>query len=196
MGTDKTVKVVLSVGLIAAVLAPSPNKRFADKLEEPAEVVETVAEYQEPRPLYDVPLSAEVQRYIFNVADYYGLEPSLILAIIEKESGYNEAAIGDGGESYGLMQVQGRVWSVRMDELGVTDLLNPYENIAIGVDILAAHLEQGLGVEWALMAYNGGVSYANKMTAEGKVSKYAQSVLEIKERIKNENERDNKRDEI
>ena len=196
MGTDKTVKVVLVVGLIAAVLAPSPNKRFADKLEEPAEVVETVAEYQEPRPLYDVPLSSEVQRYIFNVADYYGLEPSLILAIIEKESGYNEAAIGDGGESYGLMQVQGRVWSVRMDELGVTDLLNPYENIAIGVDILAAHLEQGLGVEWALMAYNGGVSYANKMTAEGKVSKYAQSVLEIKERIKNENERDNKRDEI
>lgn len=35
-----------------------------------------------------------------------------------------------------------------------------------------------------VMAYNGGVSYANKMTAEGKVSKYAQSVLEIKERIK------------
>lgn len=196
MGTDKTVKVVLAVGLIAAVLAPSPAERFSDKLEEPAEVVETVAEYQEQRPLYDVPLSAEVQKYIFNIADYYGLEPSLIVAIIEKESSYNEAAIGDGGESYGLMQVQGRVWSVRMDELGVTDLLNPYENIAIGVDILAAHLEQGLGVEWALMAYNGGVSYANKMTAEGKVSKYAQSVLEIKERIKNENEQDNKRNEI
>ena len=183
MGTDKTVKVVLAVGLIAAVLAPSPAERFSDKPEEPAEVVEAVAEYQEPRPLYNVSLSAEVQRYIFNVADYYGLEPSLILAIIEKESSYNEAAIGDGGESYGLMQVQGRVWSVRMDELGVTDLMNPYENITIGVDILAAHLEQGLGVEWALMAYNGGVSYANKMTAEGKVSKYAQSVLEIKERI-------------
>lgn len=196
MGTDKTVKVVLAVGIIAAVLAPSPDKRFSDKLEEPAEVIETVAEYQEQRPLYDVPLSNEVQRYIFNVSDYYGIEPSLIVAIIEKESSYNEAAIGDGGESYGLMQVQGRVWSVRMDELGVTDLLNPYENIAIGVDILAAHLEQGLGVEWALMAYNGGVSYANKMTAEGKVSKYAQSVLEIKERIKNENEQDNKRNEI
>ena len=196
MGTDKTVKVVLAVGIIAAVLAPSPDKRFSDKLEEPAEVVEAAAESREQRPLYDVPLSNEVQRYIFNVSDYYGIEPSLIVAIIEKESSYNEAAIGDGGESYGLMQVQGRVWSVRMDELGVTDLLNPYENIAIGVDILAAHLEQGLGVEWALMAYNGGVSYANKMTAEGKVSKYAQSVLEIKERIKNENEQDNKRNEI
>lgn len=183
MGTDKGIRLFIFVALIFMLLAPSPEKRFADKPEEPAEVVEMVAEYQEPRPLYNVPLSNEVQRYIFNVADYYGLEPSLILAIIEKESSYNEAAIGDGGESYGLMQVQGRVWSVRMDELGVTDLINPYENIAIGVDILAAHLEQGLGVEWALMAYNGGVSYANKMTAEGKVSKYAQSVLEIKERI-------------
>ena len=196
MGTDKGIRLFIFVALIVMLLAPSPAERFSDKPEEPAEVVEAVAEYQEPRPLYDVPLSNEVQRYIFNVSDYYGIEPALILAVIERESSYNEAAIGDGGESYGLMQVQGRVWSVRMDELGVTDLLNPYENIAIGVDILAAHLEQGLGVEWALMAYNGGVSYANKMTAEGKVSKYAQSVLEIKERIKNENEQDNKRNEI
>lgn len=32
-----------------------------------------VAECREQRPLYDVPLSAEIQRYIFNVSDYYGV---------------------------------------------------------------------------------------------------------------------------
>lgn len=87
MGTDKGIRLFIFVALIFMLLAPSPEKRFADKPEEPAEVVEMVAEYQEPRPLYNVPLSNEVQRYIFNVSDYYGIEPALIQAVIEQGLG-------------------------------------------------------------------------------------------------------------
>ena len=177
MGTDKGIRLFIFVALIVMLLAPSPEKRFSDKPEEPAEVVEAVAEYQEPRPLYDVPLSAEVQRYIFNVSDYYGIEPVLVLAIIERESGYNAEAVGDGGESYGLMQVQARWHIARMDRLGVEDLLNPYQNITVGVDILAECIDRYDGdIEKALTAYNRG-SY------QGKVSEYAKDVLERKERI-------------
>lgn len=177
MRTDKGIRLFIFVALIVMLLAPSPAERFSDKPEEPAEVVEAVAEYQEPRPLYDVPLSNEVQRYIFNVSDYYGIEPVLVLAIIERESNYNEAAIGDGGESYGLMQVQARWHIARMDRLGVEDLLNPYQNITVGVDILAECIDRYDGdIGAALTAYNRG-SY------QGKVSEYAKDVLEIKERI-------------
>lgn len=188
MATDRGTKAIIAAGLIAAVLVPSPAERFAkDKPEETPAAIE-VAEYREQRPLYDVPLSAEVQRYIFNVSDYYGIEPALIIAIIEKESSYNETAIGDGGDSIGIMQVQPRWHIARIDRLGVTDLLNPYENISVGVDILAECIERYDGdIGAALTAYNRG-SY------KGEVSEYAKDVLEIKERI--ESERDNKADKV
>ncbi len=172
---DRGTKTIIAAGLIAAVLMPSPIERLTDKPEEPP-AAEVVAEYREQRPLYDVPLSAEVQRYIFNVSDYYGIEPALIIAIIEKESSYDETAIGDGGESYGLMQIQPRWHTARMDRLGVEDLLNPYQNITVGVDILAGHIATYGDIGAALTAYNRG-SY------NGTVSEYAKSVLERKERI-------------
>lgn len=186
MATDRGTKAIIAAGLIAAVLVPSPAERFAkDKPEETPAAIE-VAEYREQRPLYDVPLSNEIQRYIFNVADYYGIEPALILAVIEKESSYDETAIGDGGESYGLMQVQCRQHIARMDRLGVTDLLNPYENVAVGIDILAEKINGYDGnVSMALMAYNAGDVGANRRWfSQGIYSnKYSESVLEIKERI-------------
>lgn len=179
MATDRGTKAIIAAGLIAAVLVPSPAERFAkDKPEETPAAIE-VAEYREQRPLYDVPLSNEIQRYIFNVADYYGIEPALILAVIEKESSYDETAIGDGGESYGLMQVQPRWHVARMDKLGVEDLLNPYQNITVGVDILAGHITTYGDVGAALTAYNRG-SY------QGEVSEYAEDVIERKERIESE----------
>lgn len=177
MKCDRGTKAIIICGLIVAFLAPSPEERFKeDKPEEPP-AVEAVAEYREQRLLYDVPLSNEVQRYIFNVADYYDIEPSLVLAVIERESSYNAEAVGDGGESYGLMQIQPRWHIQRMDRLGVTDLLNPYENISVGVDILAGCIDRYDGdIGAALTAYNRG-SY------NGTVSEYAEDVLERKERI-------------
>lgn len=179
MKCDRGTKAIIICGLIVALLVPSPSERFTeDKLEEPP-AVEAVAEYHEQRSLYDVPLSNEVQRYIFNVADCYDIEPALVLAVIERESSYNTEAVGDGGESYGLMQIQPRWHIERMDRLGVEDLLNPYQNISVGVDILAGHIDTYGDVGAALTAYNRG-SY------NGTVSEYAEDVLERKERIENE----------
>lgn len=182
---DRGVKIFIYIALIITLFLPSPAERPGEQSEAIDEVMPTVAvaEYREQRPLYDVPLSAEIQRYIFNVSDYYGVDPALVLAIIERESGYNSAAIGDGGDSIGLMQIQPRWHIERMDRLGVSDLFNPYENVSVGIDILAEYLAAGQGEEWALMSYNGGVTYANRMTADGKVSDYAHRVITIKNRI-------------
>jgi len=183
---DRGIRLFLIATLIVTAFLPWPSERFAeDKPEEPT-AAEAVAEYRELAPLYDVPLATEIQRYIMNAADYYGIEPALVLAVIEKESQYNAAAIGDGGDSIGLMQIQPRWHTERMDRLGANDLFNPYDNVSVGINILAEYIAVGNGETWALMAYSGGAVYANKMAAKGKVSSYAQNVIEIKNRILSE----------
>lgn len=181
MKNEKIVKIVLVLGLAAAIFVPSPDERF-EKEKEPEAVAASI-EYKEQEALYDVPLSDEIQRYIMNVCRYYEIDPALVLAVIEQESGYDETAVGDGGEAYGLMQVQVRWHLARMERLGVTDLLNPYENVAVGVDILAEKLDEGLGTGWALMAYNGGNQYANEMKQAGRISDYAKGIIERAEEL-------------
>ena len=133
---------------------------------------------EEVKLYYDVPLSDDLQDYILEVCEGYGVNHLVVLAMIKKESAFNSASVGDNGNSFGLMQIQPRWHQQRMNELGVTDLLDPYQNILVGVDYLADMLAYEKGLEWALMAYNGGPTYANRKLAAGEVNKYTKSVLE------------------
>ena len=126
---------------------------------------------------YNVPLDEGIQDHIFMVCEDYGIDPALIVSMIGRESGYREDAVGDSGKSLGLMQIQPRWHKDRMNRLGCDDLLDPYQNVEVGIDLFAELLNQNGSVEWALMAYNGGPTYANKKLAQGKVSEYAQTVM-------------------
>ena len=126
---------------------------------------------------YDIPLSTSVQDHIFKVSEEYGVDPRIVIAMIEYESDYNASTVGDQGRSFGLMQVQARWHKERMERLGVTDLLNPYENITVGVDYLASLIELNDSLEWALMAYNGGPSYAYSKTSKGILTDYVIEVI-------------------
>lgn len=130
-----------------------------------------------PARYFDVPLSVEIQDHIFAVSKEYDIKPSIIIAIIQKESNFDPTVMGDGGNSYGLMQVQPRWHSDRMAKLGVTDLLDPCQNITVAVDYLAECIRLGDGsLDWALMAYNGGPSYANDLWARNEISYYAKII--------------------
>lgn len=126
----------------------------------------------------DIPLSEDLQNYIVETSYNYGIDPAIIMAMIDRESDFITHQIGDGGNSYGLMQIQPRWHQERMNRLGVTDLLDPYQNVLVGIDYLAEMLDTGNGIEWALMAYNGGQAYANRLHTTGQVSTYAVGVLE------------------
>lgn len=132
---------------------------------------------------FDVPLAEEIQDHIFKLCEENDLDPAIIIAMIDKESKYTIDIIGDKGKSYGLMQIQPRWHSERMKELGVDDLLDPCQNITVGIDILVELLDSGKSLEWALTAYNGGHAYANRLANEGRVGSYASSVLEIAENL-------------
>ena len=138
-------------------------------------VIETVQIIEQK--LYDVPLDADLQQHIINTSEMYGVDPAIIMAMIDTESSFRADAVGDDGRSYGLMQIQVKFHQERMQRLGVSDMLNPYENVLVGIDYLAEQIARGNGIEWALMGYNGGASYANEMSANGLISDYAANVL-------------------
>ena len=131
-----------------------------------------------PAPLYDVPLDRKLQLHIVQVAKSYGIDPAILFAICLRESSYDPTSIGDNGEAYGLMQIQPRWHSDRMEQLGCTNLLDPYQNVIVGADYLAEQVSRYDGdMGKALVAYNAG-------HYRGTITRYAQEVLEIAEELR------------
>lgn len=81
---------------------------------------------------------------------------ALVLALIERESGYEFDKVGDGGKSKGYMQIYEKWHTDRMQRLGCTDLMNPYQNVRVGIDFLSYLLKKYGTVQDALAAYNYG----------------------------------------
>lgn len=107
--------------------------------------------------LYDVPLAADLQIHIIETCEEHHIDPAIVMAMAYRESGFNAEAIGDGGDSYGLLQIQPRWHYGRMERLGCTDLLDPFQNVTVAVDYLAEQLDRYDGdMAKALVAYNQG----------------------------------------
>ncbi len=123
---------------------------------------------------YDVALDDDLQKYIEEVCKEYNVEASVVMAIIEVESGCNPELVGDNGHSWGLMQIYSTQHTARCVRLGAWNLLDPRMNVRVGVDYLAELLNCGHGMEWALSWYNG---------HGGELCDYAYAVLTEAERL-------------
>lgn len=121
---------------------------------------------------YDVPFDIETQKEIIKISSEYGFSYELILGMISVESTFRPGAIGDGGKSFGLMQIQPRWCGEIMEREGVTNLLDPLQNVRCGCAILR-DLKDRYGTEYrALQAYNTGRPNTNNGYAE-KVYRHA-----------------------
>lgn len=127
---------------------------------------------------YDVPMSEDLQMHLFIECDGYNIAPAIILAMIERESSFDASAIGDEGESFGLMQIQPRWHKETMDMLGCDDLLDPYQNIRVGVKIIADLKEKNPDLYWVLMNYNMSPRKAKELWEKGQYSDYAIEIVE------------------
>ena len=118
---------------------PEPEPTIEELVEEPPVVVETP---------YD--------ELIANMSEAHGVDPNLVRALIQVESGYKARARSRKG-AMGLMQLMpstAREYKVR----------NPYDpksNIAAGVKHLKGLIDRW-GVELALAAYNAGEGAVKK----------------------------------
>ena len=120
------------------------------------------------KPLPDpVPVAQlETNNHIDKIAKRYGLNPDIVKALIEEESGWVASAEGDNGNSIGLMQIQERWHKERLTRLGITNLYDPEQNVTVGCDILSELLNKYGNYEDALSVYNSGNTKDGKQYAE------------------------------
>ena len=108
---------------------------------------------------------------IDDIAIRCGVDPNIVKAIIKEESNGNPNAVGDGGESIGLMQIQPRWHRAKIEELGIVNLYDPQENVILGCSILSDLYDKYGNYEDALSVYNSGNTEDGKAYAERILSK-------------------------
>lgn len=133
-----------------------------------------------------MPVVAQV--YTYTVCKNYGVDYEIVFALIERESWCKWDEVGDDGESVGYMQIQERWHKDRMERLGVNNLLNPFENICVGVDYLAELYEKTGNWADTLSAYNYGLSGAQKYLWSEGIHEYTYNtgIMERAQQLKNE----------
>lgn len=94
----------------------------------------------------DLPLRAELQTVLLDACAEAGIDPLIVVGLIETESGFREDAVSPTGD-YGLCQLNNRYFDPAM---------TPEENLRAGIGLLAMHLERYGSIEAALTAYNRG----------------------------------------
>ena len=160
------------------VFEPSPSTEVSTSTSTTASAITEKHSEIQTHSYYDIPLSEDLQNYIMDICGSYNVNHLIVLGMIEQESMYDPVLIGDNGEAFGLMQIQPQWHQDRINRLGVTDLFDPYQNVLVGIDYFAEMVSLGNGIDWALMAYNGGPTYANNKTTSGEISDYVTSVFD------------------
>ena len=132
-----------------------------------ATAIDTPELYQD-KPLSTVQIEVKgiSNEMIDDIATRSGVNPNIVKAIIKEESGGNPNAVGDNGESIGLMQIQPKQHKKRMEELGIVSLFDPQENVIVGCNILAELYDKYGNYEDALSVYNSGNTEDGKAYAE------------------------------
>ena len=121
-------------------------------------------------PLLSADLDATTQWAIYDVCDRDNQLFCTVMAIAWKESLYQTDIIGDGGDSIGMMQINTRWNTDRMERLGVTDLTDPVQSAMVAVDLLrelAETFDSGISDTTTLMAYNMGPTGARRAIDAG-----------------------------
>lgn len=131
-----------------------------------------------------------VQVYTWCLCKKLDLDYYMVLAMIERESGYRYDAEGDKGNSIGYLQIYEKWHKERMAEESVISLYDPYGNIRVGLNLikeLEDKYKGSSGEHCVLMAYSMGESRAKEFWAEGIYSsEYSRAVIARAEEIKQE----------
>jgi soluble lytic murein transglycosylase-like protein len=175
----KFILVILFLGCLLFTLSLCNAARRGDRQMQTLDMGKPVKAYVR----YPVPLDDDLQRFIVDKSVEKGVSPALVMAIIQRESNFDPNLIGDDGQSFGLMQIYASEHTARCIMLDAPNLLDPYKNVEVGIDILSQLMSYGKSLDWVLMAYNGGMTYAGQMESDGNVSNYAKAVQAVAERL-------------
>lgn len=127
-------------------------------------------------------MDIKLQEKVFAICKEEGVSFPLVMAIIKNESDFNPDAVGEDGDM-GLMQVVPKWHRNRMENLDITDIMEPEQNVRLGVSYLKECLKNHPGnTSLALMAYNMGEERASELIKQGVYeSDYATEIEETME---------------
>ena len=124
----------------------------------------------------------DLQDYIREECIDAGLDMELVLAIMKVESNFNPE-VKSCTDDFGLMQVNKVNFEEVERELGLTNMLDPYQGAKAGIFLLSK-LKWNESEHQMLMAYNIGVAGAQKLWEQGIYeTDYSKKVLKAKELI-------------
>ena len=133
---------------------------------------------------YDVPMSDELQRFVREKCEENGVPFEIAIALIWCESRCQANAVS-ATDDYGLMQINTCNHEWLSEELGLDNMMDPYQNITAGTYILGMAFKKYGDPHQALMAYNMGDSCMSRVWAEGhRSSKYSRAVMQTVEELK------------
>lgn len=129
---------------------------------------------------YNIPLSHSLQDFIYEICADEGVPVTLVLAMIEAESGFNPEIISPTND-YGLLQINKVNHEWLKKSYRTADMLNPYQNVFCGIKIIGTFVKKyNSDYTKALMAYNMGDYGAKKAWQNGITStKYSTKILDL-----------------
>jgi hypothetical protein len=129
-----------------------------------------------PTPAWQRPAGPYLETLIQKYANHYGVDPSLVRAVMRNESGFNPNAVSPKG-AQGLMQLMPGTAA----SMGVSNPFDPEQNIAGGVGYLRHCLDCfGHNVPLAVAAYNAGpgrVSRSQGVPAIAETQAFVKNVM-------------------
>lgn len=131
----------------------------------------------------DCSLDVELQEFIYYLSYGYNINFYFIMAVIEHESNYQADVISKTND-YGLMQINicNHEWMSKA--LGITDFLDPYQNVMAGTYKLYTLFEKYEDSSLVLMAYNMGEAGARRLWNKGIYeTKYSRAILQKVEEL-------------
>jgi len=135
----------------AALSTPNAAKVLTSSVNEPRQKQPSVS-YTIDRIVAPMDARSAYDDIVADAAKLYDLDPHMIRAVMQTESGFNAMAVSPVG-ALGLMQLMPAVAA----ELGVTDPLDPRQNIMGGSRYLRQLLDAHRGnIRLALASYNAG----------------------------------------
>ncbi|WP_170163373.1 transglycosylase SLT domain-containing protein [Brevibacillus gelatini] len=140
---------------------------------------------------YQINLSSEVQKYIWDESKKYGLSFELLLAIAYTESRFNPKAVSYDNSSMGLFQINKRntvKWLSEQTNIKNVDVFNPYHSTKMAAwyvnylrkKYLNEGYDEGTVTKRVLTAYRYGMGSSKRKNID---NNYVRAVLEYKQKL-------------
>lgn len=137
----------------------------------------------------NVPLDVNLQKHVYAVSKEYGVDYTLLMAIMQQESQFDVYARSDAGD-FGLMQINRINHPALSVTLGIHDFLDPYDNVRAGAYMLRDLFDKYQDTNKVLMAYQMGEAGAAACWEQGITeSQYSRSVLRIQRELISQQQR-------